>query len=114
MDGPVSSAIDLPANQVNWYAVVPIVAGSVLLLATLLASIYEGRFYDPSWYFLNRVSPEVISEQPNIPMLQLDTVMVGQMRISGPISANSLDLIRIHMENQVLLENLAISPIGAL
>jgi hypothetical protein len=48
------------------------------------------------------------------PALQLDTVMVGTMRISGPISANSLRLIQIHLENGALLDNLAISPIGAL
>jgi hypothetical protein len=78
-------------------------------------SIQRGQFYDPSWYFLSTDGP-VIHPAPivNYPPLQLDTVMVGTMRISGPISSNSLQLIQFHLENNALLENLAISPIGNL
>jgi hypothetical protein len=88
-------------------------AGVLLLCGNLVASIYEGSFTDLSWYLIPRDIPEIIVNPPLQP-LQLDTVMVGTMRISGPISANSLRLIQIHLENGALLDNLAISPIGAL
>jgi len=43
-----------------------------------------------------------------------DTVMAGNVMVSGPLSASSLSLVQIRLENQALLDNLAISPIGDL
>lgn len=63
---------------------------------------------------MQRDIPEILISPPLQPALQLDTVIVGSMRISGPVSANSLRLIQIYLENGALLDNLAISPIGAL
>jgi hypothetical protein len=88
--------------------------GVLILGLTGIVSIIKGQFYDLSWYFLSTASPEILNEPIINPPLQLDTVMVGTMRVSGPISSNSLQLIQFHLENNALLENLAISPIGNL
>jgi len=43
-----------------------------------------------------------------------DSVMAGNVMVSGPLSASSLSLVQIRLENQALLDSLAISPIGDL
>jgi hypothetical protein len=98
----------------NYFALGLLALGATLLLGTVVVSIYKGQFYDLSWFFITRDNPEILITPPPVPALQLDTVMVGSMRISGPISSHSLDLVKFHLENRALLENLDISPISAL
>jgi hypothetical protein len=63
---------------------------------------------------------EDISPVPNITIQTTgiqeigDSVMAGNVMVSGPLSASSLSLVQIRLENQALLDNLAISPIGDL
>jgi hypothetical protein len=61
-----------------------------------------------------------VSSNPNITIQTTglqeigDNVTVGSVMVSGPLSASSMSLVQIRMENQALLDNLAISPIGDL
>jgi len=43
-----------------------------------------------------------------------DSVIAGNVLVTGPLSASSLSLVQIRLENQALMDNLAISPIGDL
>jgi hypothetical protein len=100
-------------DQLVYWPLVSLVTGGSLLLWVLVASVSKGVFTDP----LGDLLASYLVQAPQVPIqpvLQLDTVMVGTMRLSGPISSNSLRLIQVYLENEALLENLAISPIGAL
>lgn len=96
-----------------WWMWFCFMTGALMLCVTGITSYMNGQFTDPYWV-LFPVSPEIPTSPIIQPALQLDTVMVGTMRISGPISSHSLRILQVQLENGALLDNLAISPIGAL
>lgn len=99
----------------NILAIALITAGALLLSGSIFLSYYQGH----PWAWIGILESEV-SSNPSITIqtsgLQEigDTVMAGSVMVSGPLSASSLSLVQIRLENQALLDNLAISPIGDL
>jgi len=100
---------------VNWLAIGLMSAGAILLSGSIILSYYHGH----PWAWLG-ILEEEINPIPNITIQTTgiqeigDTVMAGNVMVSGPLSASSLSLVQIRLENQALLDNLAISPIGDL
>jgi len=99
----------------NLIAIFLISAGALLLSGSIFLSYYHGH----PWAWLGIMESEV-SSNPSITIPTTgfqeigDTVMAGSVMVSGPLSASSLSLIQIRLENQALMDNLAISPIGDL
>jgi len=100
---------------VNWLAIGLMSAGAILLSGSIILSYYHGH----PWAWLGILEEEV-NPVPNITIQTTgiqeigDSVMAGNVMVSGPLSASSLSLVQIRLENQALLDNLAISPIGDL
>jgi hypothetical protein len=102
-------------TSVNWLAIGLLSAGALLLSGSIFLSYYHGH----PWAWLGILEEEMTST-PDITIQTTgiqeigDSVMAGNIMVSGPLSASSLSLVQIRLENQALLDNLAISPIGDL
>jgi hypothetical protein len=90
-------------------------AGALMLSGSIFLSYYYGH----PWAWIGIFESE-INSNPNITIqtsgLQEigDNVVAGSVMISGPLSASAMSIVQIRLENQALLDNLAISPIGDL
>lgn len=99
----------------NILAIALFTAGALLLSGSIFLSYYHGH----PWAWLGIMESEV-SSNPVITIQTTgfqeigDSVMAGSVMVSGPLSASSLSLVQIRLENQALMDNLAISPIGDL
>jgi len=99
----------------NILAIALFTAGALLLSGSIFLSYYHGH----PWAWLGIMESEV-SSNPSITIQTTgfqeigDSVMAGSVMVSGPLSAGSLSLVQIRLENQALMDNLAISPIGDL
>lgn len=109
---PTETIIVTPSDFI---AISMMVAGALLITGSIIMSYYQGH----PWAWLGIYETEITSV-PDITIQTTglqeigDTVMAGDVMVSGPLSASSLSLIQIRLENQALLDNLAISPIGDL
>jgi len=109
---PVEFGIESTANYI---ALGLISSGLLLITGSIIMSYYQGH----PWAWLGIYETEI----PQLPDITIQTtglqeigesVMAGSVMVTGPLSASSLSLVQIRLENQALLDNLAISPIGDL
>lgn len=79
--------------------------GLLIILMSILLGLYG---------ISHEMQLKVIDLQEKTPIVHLDPVVRYQLGIPGPMTEAELGKVKIYLESQALLENLALSPIGDL